>query len=123
MLRLADELYRYDPLHYLVVSVTLPVAGCVIRASSDEPYICVRLDIDPSLIAGLVAEASLPPTPKETEGRGLYLDRIDAPLLVSARRWENRGTIRQTLRNWAMLVAVHLGVPPAMLARHYPRTT
>jgi rSAM/selenodomain-associated transferase 2 len=59
---------------------------------------------------------------KRLRKRG-QLVRIDAPLLVSARRWENRGTIRQTLRNWAMLVAVHLGVPPAMLARHYPRTT
>ncbi len=48
---------------------------------------------------------------------------IDAPLLVSARRWKKRGTIRQTLRNWMMLVAVHLGVSPAVLARFYPRTT
>ncbi|MCH2201389.1 MAG: TIGR04283 family arsenosugar biosynthesis glycosyltransferase [Fuerstiella sp.] len=48
---------------------------------------------------------------------------IDSPLLVSARRWENRGTIRQTLCNWSMLAAVHLGVSPAVLARFYPRTT
>ena len=48
---------------------------------------------------------------------------IQAPLLVSARRWTTRGTIRQTFRNWTMLVAVHLGVSPATLARYYPRTT
>ncbi len=84
--RLADELYRYDPLHYLVVSVTLPVAGCVIRASSDEPYICIRLDIDPSLIAGLVADANPAPASEDTAGRGLYLDRIDAPLLDATLR-------------------------------------
>jgi rSAM/selenodomain-associated transferase 2 len=48
---------------------------------------------------------------------------IQAPLVVSARRWTKRGTIRQTLRNWTMLVAVHLGVSPNTLARFYPRTT
>jgi len=48
---------------------------------------------------------------------------IDAPLIVSARRWKQRGTIQQTLRNWTMLTAVHLGVSPKRLARFYPRTT
>ncbi len=84
--RLADELYRYDPLHYLVVSVTLPVAGCVIRASSEEPYLCIRLDIDPSLIAALVTETDPAPAPVEAAGRGLYLDRIDSPLLDATLR-------------------------------------
>lgn len=84
--RLGDELYRYGPLHYLVVSVTLPVSGCVVRASSAEPYLCVRLDIDPSLIAALVAEADPAPAALETSGRGLYLDRIDAPLLDATLR-------------------------------------
>jgi len=85
--RLADELYCYDPLHYLVVSVALPVSGCVIRASSDEPYICIRLDIDPPLIAALVTEANpAAPAAEDTSGRGLYLDRIDAPLLDATLR-------------------------------------
>lgn len=48
---------------------------------------------------------------------------IRPKLRVSARRWKERGTARQTLQNWAMLLAVHLGVPPDRLARHYPRTT
>lgn len=83
---LADEHYRYDPLHYLVVLVTLPVAGCVIRASADEPYLCIRLDIDPSLIAALVTEIDPAPTPVEATERGLYLDRIDSPLLDATLR-------------------------------------
>ncbi|MCH2212369.1 MAG: TIGR04283 family arsenosugar biosynthesis glycosyltransferase [Fuerstiella sp.] len=48
---------------------------------------------------------------------------IDSPLLVSARRWENRGVLRQTLRNWLLLAAAHLGVSPSVLSRFYPRTT
>ena len=48
---------------------------------------------------------------------------LDSRVLVSARRWQERGTVTQTLRNWTMLLAVHFGVSPARLARHYPRTT
>jgi AraC-like DNA-binding protein len=84
--RLADELYSYDPLHYLVVSVTLPVAGCVVRASSQEPYMCIRLDIDPSLIAGLINESDPLAEVDQAPRRGLYLDRIDAPLLDATLR-------------------------------------
>ena len=79
--RLADELYTYDPLHYLVVSVTLPVAGCVVRACPEEPYMCIRLDIDPTLISGLLNETEPLASGVEPDGRGMYVDRIDAPLL------------------------------------------
>jgi len=48
---------------------------------------------------------------------------IRSPLVVSARRWKNRGPLRQTLRNWTLLTAVHLGVSPTTLARFYPRVT
>ncbi len=48
---------------------------------------------------------------------------IDRPLTVSARRWVRQGAVRQTLRNWSLLAAVHLGVSPQRLARHYPRAT
>lgn len=83
---LANERYCYDPLHYLVVSVTLPVAGRVVRASAAEPYICIRLDIDPALIADLISETEPLMPDTEVNGRGLYLDRIDAPLLDATLR-------------------------------------
>ena len=59
---------------------------------------------------------------KRLKREGPLID-VNAPLTVSARRWKKRGTIRQTLRNWAMLTAVHLGVSPRALVRYYPRTT
>ncbi len=44
---------------------------------------------------------------------------IEHHLVVSARRWELNGTIRQTLRNWSFVAMSHLGVKPATLARWY----
>lgn len=81
---LAAESYVYDPLNYLVVSVTLPLAGKVIEASPDRPYLCLRLDIDPAQICRLIADVS--PSGVRDSGRGLFLDRIDAPLLDAVLR-------------------------------------
>ncbi|BAN47945.1 AraC family transcriptional regulator [Metapseudomonas resinovorans] len=79
--RLWNESYVYDPLNYLVVSVTLPLAGQVIEASSEHPYLCIRLDIDPAEIAQLIADSSPIGIPGHGANRGLYLDKIDTSLL------------------------------------------
>ncbi len=79
--RLWNESYVYDPLNYLVVSVTLPLAGQVIEASPEQPYLCIRLDIDPAEIAQLIADASPIGVPGREANRGLYLDKIDTSLL------------------------------------------
>jgi rSAM/selenodomain-associated transferase 2 len=46
---------------------------------------------------------------------------LPGPLYVSARRWQQYGVIRQTARNWLLLTAARLGVPPDRLAAFYPR--
>jgi AraC-like DNA-binding protein len=83
---LNDERYRYDPLHYLVVSVTLPVSGRVIEASPEEPYLCLRLDIDPQQLAKLIADAGPLVEPSRPAERGLYVERLDTPLLDAVLR-------------------------------------
>ncbi|HTI49405.1 MAG TPA: TIGR04283 family arsenosugar biosynthesis glycosyltransferase [Planctomycetaceae bacterium] len=45
---------------------------------------------------------------------------LPGPLLVSARRWQQAGLVRQTLRNWLLLMLASAGVPPDNLARWYP---
>ncbi|MEX0701920.1 MAG: TIGR04283 family arsenosugar biosynthesis glycosyltransferase [Planctomycetales bacterium] len=44
---------------------------------------------------------------------------LDARLRVSPRRWQRRGVLRQTLRNWALIALAHCGVSPDRLARFY----
>ncbi|MEW4490485.1 TIGR04283 family arsenosugar biosynthesis glycosyltransferase [Thalassoglobus sp. JC818] len=43
----------------------------------------------------------------------------NSPLTVSARRWEKRGVVLQTLSNWFMITMVHVGVSPDRLAKWY----
>ncbi|MBD9502489.1 AraC family transcriptional regulator N-terminal domain-containing protein [Pseudomonas sp. BGr12] len=79
--RLGSEVYRYDELNLLVVSVTLPVSGQVIEASPDRPYLSIRLDIDPGELTRLIAEAGLAGTAPRPASRGIYLQRLDCTVL------------------------------------------
>ncbi len=45
---------------------------------------------------------------------------LDPPIRISARRWQKKGVIRQTLRNWSLIALAHCGVSPNRLARFYP---
>src|SRR5690606_21415082 len=73
VVRLEDEVYAYDPLHYLVAMVTLPVTGEVTLASPDEPYLSLRLDIDPNEIGSLLAAAGPIGVSSSGSGRGLHV--------------------------------------------------
>jgi len=44
---------------------------------------------------------------------------IDGPVVISARRWQRRGVIRQTLLNWSLQVAHRMGVSPTRLRDFY----
>jgi len=47
--------------------------------------------------------------------------QLDAPIHVSARRWQQCGVVRQTLRNWTLMFLAQCGVSPNRLARFYPQ--
>ncbi|KJK17543.1 AraC family transcriptional regulator N-terminal domain-containing protein [Pseudomonas sp. NPDC087612] len=80
---LGDERYMYDPLHYMVVSVALPISGVLLEASPENPSLGVRLNIDPAQINNLLADAGPLGVPSLPSGRGLYVERTD-PLLLDA---------------------------------------
>ncbi|MDA1165866.1 MAG: TIGR04283 family arsenosugar biosynthesis glycosyltransferase [Planctomycetota bacterium] len=44
---------------------------------------------------------------------------LPGPLHVSPRRWQKHGALRQTIRNWCLLTAEHVGVHPDRLAEWY----
>ncbi|WP_117193574.1 AraC family transcriptional regulator [Rhizobium terrae] len=53
---LADEIFRYSPGQYLVVSVDIPITGQVIEASEEKPYLCIRLDLDLKLLSEMLVQ-------------------------------------------------------------------
>jgi AraC-like DNA-binding protein len=71
---LAGETYIYDPLNYLVVSVTMPITGQIVEASAKRPYLCMSIDIDARVIGEQLLQME-PPRKQNGEGRGLYVAR------------------------------------------------
>jgi AraC-like DNA-binding protein len=83
---LNDEVFHYDALNYLVVSVTLPAMGQVVEATPEHPYLSLRLNLDLEEIARLVLElGNRGPSPGSTD-RGLFVARLDEPLLDAVLR-------------------------------------
>lgn len=56
---LAGEVFRYDALNYLVISVTLPVVGQILEATPEKPYLCVRLNVDPREVGAMMLDAGV----------------------------------------------------------------
>ncbi|MFC5396653.1 AraC family transcriptional regulator [Bosea vestrisii] len=77
---LGDRIYRYDAAHCLVVSLDLPVIGQVIEATPDEPYLCVKLELDPAAIGALMLEAPPLAEPEPSSGPGLTISPMTPAL-------------------------------------------
>ena len=83
---LNDEVFTYDALNYLVVSVTLPAMGQVLEATPEHPFLSLRLNLDLEEIARLVLElGDRRPSPPAAD-RGLFVARLDEPLLDAVLR-------------------------------------
>jgi AraC-like DNA-binding protein len=64
-----QEVFEYDASRMLVFSVALPVAAQVTQASYSDPYLALRLDLDPLKISELVLKVfpnGLPPLQERT---------------------------------------------------------
>jgi len=55
-----EQTFEYDPATYFVMSVDLPAAGAIHPSASGEPYLAVKLGLEPTIIANLLAEIPKP---------------------------------------------------------------
>jgi len=78
---LGESRYRYDPFHYLLVTVDLPNVGQVLEASQERPFLSLRLELAPTLVGSVMVEAghSSPPGPADT--RAIAVSPLDVDLL------------------------------------------
>ncbi|MES2938789.1 MAG: AraC family transcriptional regulator [Pseudomonadota bacterium] len=77
---LGADVLVYDPLHYLLVSVTVLPQGQILEASPHKPYLCIRLNLDPRELGSLLLQARPPETESSGAPRGLRVARTSAPL-------------------------------------------
>jgi AraC-like DNA-binding protein len=78
---LGEEVFRYDPGHYLLFTVDLPLIFQIEKATPDEPYLGLRLDLDPSLVASVLVEADIKIKKGDASTKAMDVHSIDANLL------------------------------------------
>lgn len=81
-----QEVYEYDASRMIVFSVALPVSSQVTRASHSEPYLALKLDLEPRKIADLVLKVHPHGLPPVQERSAIYLTPMDGSILHAAAR-------------------------------------
>jgi AraC-like DNA-binding protein len=81
-----QDVYEYDPTRMIVFSVALPVAGQVTQASHSEPYLALKLDLDPHKIAELVLRVFPHGLPPAQERSAVYITPVDENIVNATTR-------------------------------------
>ncbi len=76
-----QEIYEYDASRMLVFSVALPIASQVTQASASEPYLGLKLDLDPQKIAELVLKVYPHGLPPAQDRRAIYVSPLDGSII------------------------------------------
>ena len=78
---LGESRYRYDPFHYLLVTVDLPYVGQVLEASKERPFLSLRLDLTPSLVGEVMVETGQAEPRDPADVRAIAVSPVDGHLL------------------------------------------
>ncbi|OZG72758.1 AraC family transcriptional regulator [Hahella sp. CCB-MM4] len=84
---LGDKTFEYNPSQFLAVSVDVPVIGQVLKATPEEPYLCLRLDINTKLLSSIITELNSDFPRNNEVGPGIKVAPITEELLDAAIRY------------------------------------
>jgi AraC-like DNA-binding protein len=78
---LGEEVFRYDPEHYMIYTVDLPLVFQVEEASEERPYLGFQLDFEPALVASVIMESGISIKKGEASAKAMNVSSVDADLL------------------------------------------
>ncbi len=78
--------FVYDAASYLVASIDIPVMGSVIEASEREPYLCLVLDLDMTVLSDLALRHPAPADRSAVPAAGIELNDTSPELFEAAVR-------------------------------------
>ncbi|MCA9803595.1 MAG: AraC family transcriptional regulator [Cyanobacteria bacterium HKST-UBA02] len=79
--QLGDERLRYDPNHYLLTSLDVPVISQVVEATPVKPYLGLKLELDPGIITSVSVEAGISPARSDCSVKSMAVSQLDDDLL------------------------------------------
>jgi AraC-like DNA-binding protein len=71
----------YDPSHYLLVTAELPLVSHVLEASKKQPYLALRLELDPALVGSVMVEAGDVAPQSHADVRAINVSSLEAGLM------------------------------------------
>jgi AraC-like DNA-binding protein len=83
---LGREVYSYDASRMIAYSVDLPLAGQVVKASQSEPFLALKLDLDPYKIAELTLKVYPHGVPSPRDRRGVFVGQATTAIVDAAAR-------------------------------------
>lgn len=83
---LGEACYRYDPYNYLLTTLDLPVVGRVLQASREQPYLGLRLVLDPALVGSVLMEIGQMAPRSPGEVKAISVSPLDTTLLEAVVR-------------------------------------
>lgn len=76
-LTLGGQTFRYDPAHYMIATVGVPMTAQVVEASADRPYLSLRLELDPAVVASVMVDSDFA-EPRSRDGSGVRAVDVSA---------------------------------------------
>jgi len=83
---LGREIYSYDASRMIAYAIDLPVAGQIVRASPSEPFLALKLDLEPYRIAELALKVYPHGVPNPQDTRGVVVGQATTAIVDAAAR-------------------------------------
>src|ERR1700744_4339256 len=82
---LGEDRLRYDPNHYLICTVGLPIISQIDVASAKEPYLGLRLVLDPAVVTSTMVESGFAQRLNDSV-KAIAVSKLDSDLLNACLR-------------------------------------
>ena len=76
-----EETFQYGIAQYLLLSVDMPLSACMVEATPDQPYLGLKLKLDPVQLCEIIAQTKLGISQKESPVRGWCVSDAAPPLI------------------------------------------
>lgn len=83
---IGDDVYEYDDSRMVVYSTEVPVSAKIIKASKQEPYLCLFVDIEAKKLTELTLKAFPNGVPKVHHPRPLFIGKADTKIVDAGSR-------------------------------------
>ena len=79
--QLGDEIFRFDPNHYMIYTVDLPLIYRVAQATPERPYLGFSLTLDPAVVAAVIVESGFKIRKGSASAKAMDVNSVDGELL------------------------------------------